>query len=141
MWIALDQSFEFPRHPIRALLKNDDDPARRASIPALNGPEERCVLVHKPVPNLPPDMRLDATVAEAMAFGQQSAASVFRKIRDGRYESFKDGDNRRITWASILKDRQRLIEQGPQLSPTTGKRGRPKTKAAEREPSPRRCSE
>jgi hypothetical protein len=92
-------------------------------------------LAYKPA-NLPPDKHLDATVAEAMAFGQQSAASVFRKIRDGRYESFNDGDNRRITWASILKDRQRLIEQGPQLSPTTGKRGRPKTKAQE-PPSPK----
>jgi hypothetical protein len=60
-------------------------------------------LGYKPAANLLPDMRLDATAAEAMAFGQQSAASVFRKIRDGRYESFKDGDNRRITWRASLK--------------------------------------
>lgn len=86
---------------------------------------------YKPA-NLPVDMRLDATVAEAMAFGYQSASSVFRKIRDGRYESYKDGESRRITWASILKDRERLLKEGPQLAepPTGARRGRPKkTKA------------
>jgi hypothetical protein len=85
-------------------------------------------------------MRLDATVAEAMAFGNQSAASVFRKIRDGRYESFKDGDSRRITWASILKDRQRLLDQGPQPAPAIGKKGRPKKQAAAK-PTPEPSSE
>jgi hypothetical protein len=93
-------------------------------------------LAYEPA-NLPPNKRLDATVAQAMAFGPQSAASVFRKIRDGRYESYKDGDNRRITWKSILKDRQRLIKLGSQLAPMTGKRGRQKTKDQEPpEPSP-----
>jgi hypothetical protein len=61
-----------------------------------------------------------------MAWGHQSAATVFRKIRAGRYRSFKDGDTRLIEWRSVFEDRERCIEAGPQLAPRTGKLGRPK---------------
>lgn len=65
-----------------------------------------------------------------MAFRRESAATVFRKIRAGTYRSHKNGDTRLIEWASVLAYRDACLEQGPQLAPLTGKRGRPKKDAS-----------
>jgi hypothetical protein len=64
-----------------------------------------------------------------MAFRNESARTVQRKVAAGIYVSYKDGDRRLITWESVYADRERSLKLGPQLSPspTTGKRkqGRP----------------
>jgi hypothetical protein len=65
-----------------------------------------------------------------MQFRRESAATVFRKIRNGSYRSHKNGDTRLIEWASVIADRDACIERGPQLAPLTGRRGRPKKIAA-----------
>jgi hypothetical protein len=80
--------------------------------------------------SLPPDLRLDATVPEVMAFRHESARSVFRKIANGTYRGHKNGDTRLIEWASVLEDRERCLARGPQVSPvpvTKRKPGRPRT--------------
>lgn len=88
---------------------------------------------YKPAPlaSLPPALGPpDATIQQVMRFTNSSARMVQRKIANGTYESYKDGDRRLILWSSVLADRARLIALGPQLSPrpATGKRpvGRPK---------------
>ena len=87
---------------------------------------------YKPAVNLPPELRSpDGTVSEVMAFRRESAATVFRKIRGGRYRSHKNGDTRLVEWASVIADRDACLALGPQLAPLTGKRGRPKKVAAE----------
>jgi hypothetical protein len=86
---------------------------------------------YKPAPlaSLPPELGLpDGTVQEVMRFRNESARTVWRKITDGTYQSYKDRDRRLILWSSVLADRARCIEAGPQLSePPSGKRrvGRP----------------
>jgi hypothetical protein len=85
----------------------------------------KAALPHRP--GLPsPDM----TVPEVMAFRHESAATVFRKIRNGNYRSHKNGDTRLIELASVIADRDACIARGPQLAPLRGKRGRPKKIAA-----------
>jgi hypothetical protein len=88
---------------------------------------------YKPVPleSLPAELGMPpASIQQVMAFTGTSARSIWRKIANGTYKSFKDGDRRFILWSSVIKERDRLIALGPQLSrrPTTGKRpvGRPK---------------
>jgi hypothetical protein len=88
------------------------------------------VSVYKPA-QLPPDLRLDATIPEVMAFRHESARTIYRKIEAGIYRSHKNHDGARlIEWASVLEDRDRCIALGHQLGqrPVTGKRpvGRPK---------------
>jgi hypothetical protein len=95
-------------------------------------------LTYKPA-LLPPNLRLDATVAEVMAFRRESARTVFRKIGSGGYTSYKSGENRLILWDSAYADRERCLARGPQLSrrAATGKRprGRPrKDRATATEP-------
>jgi hypothetical protein len=84
---------------------------------------------YKPA-TLPPNLRLDATVNEVMAFRHESARTVFRKLRAGAYQSYKNGERRLITWQSVLDDRERSLSRGAQLPsrPVTGKRrpGRPR---------------
>ena len=65
-----------------------------------------------------------------MAVRRESAVTVFRKIRDGRYRSYKNGGARLVERASVLADRDACIARGPQLVALTGKRGRPKKIAA-----------
>ena len=98
---------------------------------------------YKPAPleSLPPELGPpDATIPQVMAFTGASARTVQRKIADESYESYKDGDRRLITWKTVLEDRERCRNLGPQLSqrPTTGKRrvGRPKKTAGEPSPEP-----
>jgi hypothetical protein len=80
---------------------------------------------------LPPELGPpDATIEEVMRFRNESARTVQRKIADGRYQSYKDGDRRLIVWKSVLEDRDACRARGPQLAPVpaNGKRkpGRPK---------------
>jgi hypothetical protein len=91
---------------------------------------------YKPAPpeSLSPEIGPpDATIQQVMRFTNSSARTVQRKIENGTYESYKDGDRRLITWKSVLKDRDLCRKLGPQLTqrPATGKRpvGRP-TKTA-----------
>jgi hypothetical protein len=85
--------------------------------------------VYKPA-DLPPDLKLDATIPEVMAFRRESARTIYRKIESGAYRSHRNGDRRLIEWASVFEDRARCIAQGHQLGqrPTTAKRrrGRPR---------------
>ena len=83
-----------------------------------------------PVESLPPELGPpDATIPQVMAFTNSSARTVQRKIENGTYESYKDGDRRLIVWKLVLEDRDRYRKLGPQLSQrrATGKRpvGRP----------------
>jgi len=102
------------------------------------GPTERTALsAYRPAAHLPDGLqRLDLTVPEVMAFRRESAATVFRKIRDGRYRSFKSGDSRLIELASVLADRDACLARGPQLVELTGKRGRPKKVVTAAEAAP-----
>ena len=85
--------------------------------------------------SLPPELGPpDATIPQVATFTNSSPRTVQRKIEDGTYESYKDGDRRLITWKSVLEDRERCRKLGPQLSqrPATGKRpvGRPRKRDA-----------
>lgn len=52
---------------------------------------------------------LDATIDEVASFRRESRWSVHRKIREGKYASYKDGKIRKIIFASVLADRQASI--------------------------------
>jgi hypothetical protein len=84
-----------------------------------------------PIESLPPGRQsLDATIQEVMAYRRESARVVWRKISDGTYKSYKDGNKRLIEWASVLEDRDRCIALGPQLSePPTKRKTRGRTAA------------
>jgi hypothetical protein len=104
-------------------------------------PGQGAKMAYKPAPlaSLPPDMRLDATIPEVMAFRHESARTVFRKLRDGVYRSHKNGDTRLIEWASVIEDRNAGIERGPQLAPPAiGKHppGRPPKHPKTQTPAP-----
>jgi hypothetical protein len=83
---------------------------------------------------LPPDFDpVDATVAETASYRRESPWTVFRKIREGRYQSYKDGKIRKIIFASVKADRQRSIARS---APATGKRkpGRPRKPRPDEQP-------
>jgi hypothetical protein len=83
--------------------------------------------------NLPNDFEpLDCTVAEASAFRRESIWTTFRKIREGVYESYLDGRVRKIVFASVKADRDRMLAES-RNPPDTGKRrvGRPRKDAAQ----------
>jgi hypothetical protein len=87
-------------------------------------------MAYKPASSLPPELRVDATIPEVMAYRRESARTVFRKLELGIYRGHKNGDSRLITWESVIADRERCLAQGAQLSqrPATEKRrvGRPR---------------
>jgi hypothetical protein len=88
------------------------------------------VSVYKPA-DLPPDLKLDATIPEVMAFRRESARTVYRKIESGAYRSHRNRDRRLIEWASVFEDRARCIAAGHQLGQRPDgkpKRGRPRTR-------------
>jgi hypothetical protein len=72
----------------------------------------------------PPDL----TVPEVCAFRRESPWTVFKKIREGVYRSYKDGRIRKVDFASVKADRERAMSAAP-----TGKRkpGRPRKDRAE----------
>ena len=69
----------------------------------------------------PPDL----TVDETCAYRRESRWTVFRKIREGVYQSYRDGRVRKIIFSSVTADREHSIARS---APSTGKRrpGRPK---------------
>jgi hypothetical protein len=89
--------------------------------------------------NLPPELKLDATIPEVMAFRRESARTVYRKIESGAYRSHRNGDRRLIEWASVREDRERCIAQGHLLgkppSPGKRKRGRPRKRPETQAPT------
>lgn len=58
---------------------------------------------------LPPELKLDAAVQEAMAFRREPARRVHRKIASGARRSHENGQTRLIEWASIIEDRDRCV--------------------------------
>jgi hypothetical protein len=95
---------------------------------------------------LPPELGMpDATVEQIMRYTSASSRTVQRKIANGTYKSYKNGEKRLILWESVLAERDRLIALGPQLQPPPAlpakrKPGRPrkhpetKTQAAAEKP-------
>jgi hypothetical protein len=73
---------------------------------------------------------VDATVDEVASYRRESRWTVHQKVRTGVYESYLDGRIRKIVFASVKRDRERVM--GAALSPggaaSTGKRkpGRPR---------------
>jgi hypothetical protein len=85
---------------------------------------------------LPPGFApVDATIDEVASFRKESRWTVFRKIREGVYESYRDGRVRKVIWASVLADRERAIAASQH--PVTAKRkpGRPKSLPEEHAPT------
>jgi hypothetical protein len=81
------------------------------------------VSVYKFLP-LPPDFDpIDATVDEVACYRRESRWTVYKKIREGVYESYLDGRIRKIVFASVKSDRERAMS-----ATLTGKRlpGRPR---------------
>jgi hypothetical protein len=79
----------------------------------------------RPFLPLPPNFHpLDATVDEVASFRKEGRWTVFKKIREGLYESYLDNRIRKIVFASVLADRDRAIaeSQRPAKRPV----GRPK---------------
>jgi hypothetical protein len=71
---------------------------------------------------LPPDFcPVDATVDEVASFRREGRWMVFKKIREGRYDSYLDNRVRKIVFASVLADRERAIAAS-NAPPDTGKR-------------------
>lgn len=82
--------------------------------------------------SLDPSESPDMTFDEVKAFRREGGSTVWRKLRSGRYVSYKSGDKRLITRESVLADRERCLAEGPQLTeaPPGGRSpGRPKTKS------------
>jgi hypothetical protein len=82
--------------------------------------------------SLDPGDSPDMTFAEVKAFRREGDSTVWRKVRSGRYVSYKSGDKRLITRESVLADREQCLAEGPQLTeaPPEGRPpGRPKAKA------------
>ncbi len=73
---------------------------------------------------LPPDFDpVGATIEEVAAYRRESRRTVHLKIRQGVYESYRDGRIRKIIFASVKADRERAMSAA-----LTGKRppGRPR---------------
>jgi hypothetical protein len=79
----------------------------------------------------------DCTVAEAMAFRRMSRCTVYEKIRDGSFRTFKDGRITKILVASLVEDRERQLN-----APLTAKRpvGRPRKQPDAPPPAPEAAS-
>jgi hypothetical protein len=70
---------------------------------------------------------IDATPEEVASYRRESLRTVHQKIKDGRYESYRESRIRKIIFASVLRDRERAIAASG-APPPTGKRrvGRPR---------------
>jgi hypothetical protein len=78
---------------------------------------------------LPPNFSpLDATVDEVASFRKEGRWTVFRKIREGVYESYLDNRIRKIVFASVLADRDRALaasRPSPKRRPGRPRKPRP----------------
>lgn len=86
---------------------------------------------HKYLP-LPADFHpVHATVDEVCAYARQSRWTTFKKIKLGRYRTYKDGRITKIIFTSVIADIERLMTGGSAsaapLEPVEKRRvGRPK---------------
>ena len=68
----------------------------------------------------------DMTIAEVKAYRKESDSTVQRKMRNGTYDSYLSGsDKRLVKRESVERDREYCLELGPRFD-QGGKRGRPK---------------
>jgi excisionase family DNA binding protein len=87
--------------------------------------------------SMPVDEPLDGTVEQVMQMLLLSKRQIYRLCETGDLESYKLGELRRITWASVRRYRERCLAAGPQLKQKplviTGKRrvGRPRKASTE----------
>ncbi len=65
---------------------------------------------------------IDATIDEVASWRRESRWTVHKKVREGIYQSYRDGRIRKIVFASVKMDRERAMSAA-----TTAKRrpGRP----------------
>jgi hypothetical protein len=68
-------------------------------------PSRKSRYVDLPAGMMPPDL----TVDEVSAFRRESRWNVFKKVREGIYESYLDGRIRKIVFSSVLADRARAM--------------------------------
>jgi hypothetical protein len=68
---------------------------------------------------------VDATIDEVASYRRESRWTVHKKLRDGTYESYKDGRITKVVFDSVKRDRERSIAASRN---PTGKRkpGRPR---------------
>jgi hypothetical protein len=72
---------------------------------------------------------VDATVDEVASYRRESRWTVHLKLKDGRYEGYRDGRIRKIFFESVKRDRERTIaESRAAIAPVKRKPGRPKAK-------------
>lgn len=80
-----------------------------------------------------------------MRYRRESRAIVQRKVRQGIYQSYSNGDRRMIVFASVKADRERLLAEGSRLTPYNPafklKRGRPPKNRAADNPQPAEARE
>jgi hypothetical protein len=85
---------------------------------------------------LPKDFHpIDCTPEEAASYRRESLRTVYAKIKDGRYESYRESRIRKIIFASVLADRERAIEAS-RTPEASGKRrvGRPRLRPQPSQP-------
>jgi hypothetical protein len=107
-----------------------------ASKPKAKLPEPKKRRPRRPFLPLPPNFHpLDATVDEVASFRKEGRWTVFRKVREGIYESYFDPGSRtrKIIFASVLADRDRVIAAA--RGPVKRKPGRPPCKPRSDQPS------
>ena len=76
----------------------------------------------------------DMTIAEVKAYRKESDSTVQRKMRNGTYDSYLSGsDKRLVKRESVERDREYCLELGPRFD-QGGKRGRPKKALLEGRP-------
>ena len=76
----------------------------------------------------------DMTIAEVKAYRKESDSTVQRKMRNGTYDSYLSGsDKRLVKRESVERDREYCLELGPRFD-QGGKRGRPKKALPESRP-------
>jgi hypothetical protein len=92
-------------------------------------------MTSKPFRALPPGLEPpDLFVAEVASWRRESEWIVNKKIRDGVYESYLDGNRRKVVFASVVADRDRAVAKGSKLklAGRTERFGRPDAPSASR---------
>jgi hypothetical protein len=88
--------------------------------------------VDLPVGLMPPDLTIDETAA----YRRESRWTVHKKLREGVYQSYKDGRLTKVILSSVIADRERAIARSAN---PTGKRkpgGQPRKKTEAPAPDP-----
>ncbi len=81
---------------------------------------------------------IDATIDEVASWRRESRWTVHKKIRTGVYQSYLDGRIRKVVFASVKADRERVmgVASSPDGAASTAKRppGRPRKPRPEQHP-------